>query len=118
MCGSFLGGVAEFTQTGFEGMSTEFTTSTPITVEVDDAPTEMLMGWLKLKLAEDNNFKAVVFSRFVPEIQRLVARLEKAHIPYGQKWGGESDYRNELHPRSGSPRAFHLGLSASDRSVR
>jgi hypothetical protein len=99
LCAGFLGGVAEYTQTGFEGMSTEFTASTPITVEVADEPTEMLMGWLKLKIAEDENFKAVVWSRFVPEIIRLSTRLIRANIPHGVKFSGEDSYNNELHPR-------------------
>lgn len=113
LCAGFLGGVNEYTQMTFEpgvyvNPSDGASCSAPITVEVADEPTEMLMGWLKLKLAEDKNFKAVVFSRFVPEIQRLVARLDVADIPYGQKWGGESDYQNELHPRSNHEGPFIL----------
>lgn len=100
LCAGFLGGVQEFSKTIFDGFSPTFDVTEPITTEVHNAPTEMLMGWLKLRLAEDRNFKAVIWSRFVPEIERLVARLDEADIVYGFKYGDGVDYHNELHPLS------------------
>lgn len=103
LCSGFLGGVQEYQQYGLDGELCAATGSvfpTPSTVEVDDASTDMLMGWLKLKLQEDKDFKAVISSRFVPEIERLSLRLDKEGIRYGTKRGKVDSYWNELHPRN------------------
>lgn len=106
LCSGFLGGVQLTDQQGvFQGIMGAYKTHTfvedlsPITVEVDGASTEMLMGWLKLKIAEDKDFQAVVWSRFKPEIERLVCRLGENQINHGWKYGGGDTYRNQLHPR-------------------
>lgn len=67
--------------------------------EVHDIPTVMLMGWLKLRLEEDPNFKAVVWARFVPELERFGWELGDK-IPHGLKYSKVDSYKNELHPRS------------------
>lgn len=58
-----------------------------------------LVNWLDLQLEADENFKCVVWCRWRPEIERLVAILKKAHpeIQVGQQWG-DLKTENFLHP--------------------
>jgi hypothetical protein len=104
ICAGFLGGVQEFSQQNLAGYFDASLAPAPITTEVHDEPTEMLMGWLKLRLAEEPNFKAVIWSRFVPEIERLRDRLytwiHKGGPMFGVKYGNANGYNNELHPRN------------------
>lgn len=103
LCAGFLGGVQEWSQHGLDGELCTHTGSvmpTPSTVEVHDAPTKMLVDWLKLKVSEDKDFKAVVWCRFVPEIERLSVELVKAKINNGVKCGWGDNYEQELHPRN------------------
>lgn len=107
ICAGFLGGVnltAQYTMV--DGLP--FTPGlqmnlAPATEEIHDAPTKMLMGWLKLKLEEDYRFKAVIWSRFVPEIERLQKELSiLMGNNFGVKYGTSSSlfaYAGELHPR-------------------
>lgn len=99
LCAGFLGGVQEFQQAGFDGGFEGPLSSTPITVEVDSASTDMLVAWLKLKIEEDKDFKAVVWARFTPEIERLTKRLRSV-ITMGVKSHGVDTYLGELHPLS------------------
>lgn len=111
ICSGFLGGVQENQQMGLgidnSGVAVFGTVSTnPITVEVHDAPTAMLFGskndpgWLIRRFDEDPAFKCVIWSRFVPEIERLVARLQKYGLPHGVKYSKKDSYDGQLHPRS------------------
>lgn len=103
LCAGFLGGVQHFMQPALINQTPDCIISDympPVTVEVHDAPTEMLMGWLKLRIEEDKDFKAVIFCRFVPEIERLATRLVKAKITHGTKFSGGATYNQELHPRN------------------
>ena len=108
ICAGFLGGVQEHTQQQFEGMLDDAGIlwrgdyAAPITKEIHDAPTKMLMGWLKLKLEEDKDFKAVIWCRFVPEIVRLSLEMMKvlSTFEYGVKSSETDTYENQLHPRS------------------
>jgi hypothetical protein len=100
ICSGFLGGVQEFSQQNLDGCFDSALNAAPIVKEVDDASTDVLMGWLKLRLDEYEQFKAVVWCRFVPEIVRLAERLSKAGIAHGVKYGELDTYRNQLHPRN------------------
>ena len=85
ICAGFLGGVQEFTQGTLDGGFDGSVDLSPIVSEIHDEPTEMLMGWLALRLAEEPNFKAVIWARFVPEIDRLITRSEKSQDhPWGE----------------------------------
>ena len=99
LCAGFLGGVQEFQQAGFDGSFEGPLSSTPITVEIDSASTDMLVAWLKLKIEEDKDFKAVVWARFTPEIERLAKRLRSV-VTMGVKSHGVDTYQGELHPLS------------------
>jgi hypothetical protein len=105
ICAGFLGGVQEFTQQTFEYSLENMSAGvagTPSTTEIHDAPTEMLMGWLKLRLAEEPHFKCVIWVRFVPEIERLIGRLNDllASLHFGAKYSKADNYNKELHPLS------------------
>lgn len=106
ICAGFLGGVQEQMQATFIPGATRYDRVldlTPTTKEIHDAPTKMLMGWLKLKLEEDVNFKAVIWSRFVPEIDRIFQLLRSQLLSFeyvSVKSGHADTYENELHPRS------------------
>jgi hypothetical protein len=70
LCAGFLGGVSQYSQLDIEeGTWSGPIGGEPVTVEVHDAPTKMLMGWLEQRFAERPDFKVVVWSRFVPEIE-------------------------------------------------
>jgi hypothetical protein len=101
ICAGFIGGVNEFNEdrTLFE-IKDIISDRAPSTKEIHDAPTKMLMGWLNLKLEEDENFKAVVWCRFVPEIERISIAMVKAGWLHGVKCSWGDTYANELHPRS------------------
>lgn len=100
LCAGFLGGVQQFSQLDIEeGICSGPTIGEPVTVEVHDAPTKMLMGWLEQRFAERPDFKVVVWSRFVPEIERLFVKVSQ-HWPCGLLYGKEKDGGHEyLHPR-------------------
>lgn len=114
ICAGFLGGVTEEAQMSLNNPSEEFVSPEmlasifPVTKEIHDAPTKMLMGWLKLKLAEDENFKAVIWARFVPEIFRLATEMDMLGIDHGIKSGDVDMYKNELHPRSSHQGSYIL----------
>lgn len=106
LCAGFLGGVNEFAQLSFEpGVYADPThgiNTTPITVEVHDLPTKMLMGWLQNRFTERPDFKVVIWSRFVAEIERLldalrVAKLEGIHLGvlYGERKEGYQEFHTK-----------------------
>lgn len=99
ICAGFIGGVEEHTYNLFN-MQAGLAGLPPITKEIHDAPTKMLMKWLRLKWEEDKDFKAVVWARFVPEILRVAEELQLLGIPHGVKSSQVDTYTNELHPRS------------------
>lgn len=104
ICAGFLGGVQEEMQMGLDAELCAHTGShipQPITKEIHDAPTEMLMGWLKMRFEERQDFKVVIWSRFVPEIERLWKRLcplQEKNIWVGTVYG-ETKCQNFLHPK-------------------
>jgi hypothetical protein len=98
ICAGFLGGVAEYTQMDIAGDFTGPIASDPVTVEVHDAPTKMLMGWLEHRFAERPDFKVVVWSRFVPEIERLYKSLI-GKCPCGLLYGEVKHGHEYLHPK-------------------
>lgn len=101
ICTGFLGGVEDIEQRKlYEDGPVHI--YNPL-IEIADEPTEMLMGWLKLRLEEDPNFKCVIWSRFVPEIERLIVRLTDdfcGELRFGVKYGNANSYGSELHPQS------------------
>jgi len=126
ICAGFLGGVALFPQMKFNPINYDIVDSQ--TIEVHDAPTEMLMGWLAQRFEEQPDFKCVVWSRFVPEIERLEQRLVKESIHYGLLYGEKKLGHNLLHPASSytgplvlvaQPQAakYGLNLSKADTAV-
>lgn len=129
ICAGFLGGVEFTTQLdlgeGATGHYTEVLDPLRKTVEVHDAPTEMLMQWLGTRFAENPNFKVVIWSRFVPEIERLYNRIrvkEEWAALNGLLYGAEKHHVECFHPRhdyQGSmiliaqPQAAQYGLNLS-----
>lgn len=100
LCAGFLGGVAEYAQMDIEeGKWSGPVASNPITVEVHDAPTKMLMGWLEQRFAERPDFKVVVWSRFVPEIERLIDDLRKFNVHVGVLYGARKEGYQNFHPK-------------------
>ncbi len=100
LCAGFLGGVSEYMQMDIaEGKWSGPIASEPKTVEVHDATAKMLMGWLEQRFAERPDFKCVVWSRFVPEIKRLVNRFTGAPWSIAQLHGEVKHGHECLHPK-------------------
>lgn len=101
ICAGFLGGVHEEMQMGLDAELCAHTGSVmpgPVTKEIHDAPTEMLMGWLKMRFQERPEFKVVIWSRFVPEIERLAKRCVDAKLLCGLLYGANKSGAGMLHP--------------------
>lgn len=100
LCAGFLGGVTEFMQMDMEEGRWSGPISTEVkTVEVHDAPTKMLMRWLKTRFEERPDFKVVVWSRFVPEIKRLVDQCTGKPWMTGEMYGEVKQGFECLHPK-------------------
>jgi hypothetical protein len=140
ICAGFLGGVQQFRQLGLQtdgfafGDQHIFPELPPITTEVHDIPTAMLCRWLEGRFSERRDFKVILWSRFVPEIERLVAYLRNARedtLPYFKlsimygKVKVDDDLFHPRHPYQGGlimvaqPQAVRYGknYSKADTSV-
>jgi SNF2 family DNA or RNA helicase len=108
LCSGFLGGIGEDNQIA----------------EVHAAPTDMLMQWLAQRFEEQPDFKVVIWSRFVPEIERLDSRMDN-QFPYvgsGLLYGSKKENQQMLHPINkhagpfvliAQPQAAQYGLNFS-----
>lgn len=99
LCAGFLGGVAS------ADPDDPFTT----TEELSSETTDHLLEWLKLRIAENPEFKVVIWCRWVKEIERLYDRImskqELGGVAVQRTYGAVKDH-NILHPDSiyaGSP---------------
>lgn len=108
---------------GFVGGVENETTGVVEVREISDETCKAMVEWSGRKLDENPNFKTVLWCRFQPEIERLVARLSrmdrtKVCVVYGKK----KDYNDELHPDSpfmgslilvAQPQALRYGVNLS-----
>jgi hypothetical protein len=86
LCAGFLGG---FVNDETQESETE---------EVGRETLDAFLGWVSLRLAENDKFKCVVWCRWRPEIERLQTALAKfKELRVGVKYGGYQD-ENFLHP--------------------
>jgi hypothetical protein len=102
LCAGFLGGVTEFMQMDIEDGRLSGPICTEVqTVEVHDAPTKMLMKWLEIRFDERPDFKCVVWSRFVPEIERLIHHLVKLEpeVRISSMYGARKTNHELFHPK-------------------
>ena len=66
---------------------------------------DLVLGWVKEQLELDPSFKAVIWSRFRYDVDRLAEGLEAFPVTVGKLWGGSSTADREatlslLHPHS------------------
>jgi hypothetical protein len=129
ICAGFIGGVQEEMQMGLDAELCAHTGGAlqePTTKEIHDIPTKMLMGWLERRFEENENFKVVIWSRFVPEIERLsnimYANLYRNGPSFGLLYGENKEGAQWLHPKSelktgyvliAQPQAAQYGLNLS-----
>lgn len=130
----FLGGVEEFELDDsalledYEGITQDrFKKTTREVEEIGREKLDFFFQWLDDRLAEDENFKVICWSRFVPEIARNIreAKLRYTGVPIGVVAGGYKKTDREfalrlLDPRTapkgpafifGNPQSGGLGLN-------